>query len=667
MNIIQTKYTKCVLNALFGVILSLAFISCDDFLSVDDHFSEMTQLDSIFQRKELVEKYIRGASSFLPNEGNLWTWAPNPFQGASDENFTSRNEDKHAAIKFLRDEITPFDNYYNRYPDYYQGIRMANVVLSRIHEVGDISDIDRRDYMGRCYFLRGYYALLLMLQYGPTPIVPDDPFSMDAHVESMALERGTYDECVAYICENMEKAHEYLPEKRDASNDMHVPDESVALAVMSRILLYQASPWYNGNPFYADWTRKSDGAHFISQIPDNSRWGKAAAAAKRFIIYNQDKQNRYALYTARKESTTPELPEGIPTAEFPQGAGGIDHYRSYSYIFNGEVPRLLNPEIIYSCAPNSFWDSPTWIATPANMMGSNGLNLTQDLIDAFYMVDGRSISNSSENYPYPASGEAHGAIGGGNLLFSGYTLPSSAARMYQNREMRFYATIGFSECFWPGLSYTASESNQKNVVVTYYADGNALASASNPDDYNHTGYTCKKYTHAEDHLKATVRSKIFPIFRYAEILLNYAEALNELDGTYTDEESGITVTGRDEAEILWAFNQIRFRAGLPGLTTLPERYEMQQLIKRERQIEFVCEGRRYHDLRRWGDAYEAYNKPVRGMNVKAKRSEREKFYTPTLLTNDMRAYRSFSYKHYFYPIPKSVINKNPKLVQNPGW
>jgi hypothetical protein len=154
------------------------------------------------------------------------------------------------------------------------------------------------------------------------------------------------------------------------------------------------------------------------------------------------------------------------------------------------------------------------------------------------------------------------------------------------------------------------------------------------------------------------------VFRYAEILLNYAEALNELDGPYS--EYGITVTGRDEDEILNAFNQVRYRAGMPGLTQLPDRGEMRDLIKRERRVEFVCEGHRYHDIRRWGDAYEAYSRPVIGMNIKAHSNRREAFYTITTL-NDDKARRYFDYKNYFYPIPKTALNKNNKLVQNPGW
>ncbi len=151
--------------------------------------------------------------------------------------------------------------------------------------------------MGRCYFLRGYYYYQLLLQYGPIPIMPDEPFNVDTSVEEMSRERGTYDECVDYICENMELASELLYAER-SMEDISLPTKGAALSVISRVRLYAASPWFNGGSggLYSDWKRTSDGAHFISQNVDNEKWGKAAVAAKRVIDMNQ-----YALHTSQKK------------------------------------------------------------------------------------------------------------------------------------------------------------------------------------------------------------------------------------------------------------------------------------------------------------------------------------------------------------------------------
>ena len=646
-----------ILRALGIYILGTFFSACTNFLDVDDYFKNTTQLDSIFKRKSLVDQYIRGAGSYLPNEGNLWTEASTPFQGASDENFTSFNDDRHAAIKFLLDEITPFfDAKFLNYSRYYTGIRKANIVLARINEIEDISDLDRRDFMGRCYFLKGYFQFQLLLQYGPTPIVPDEAFPLDASVETMSIERSTYDENVEYICENLQIAAEYLYSQRPSS-DITIPTRGAALATISRVRLYAASTWFNGGSggLYIDWIRESDGSHFISQNVENDKWGKAAVAAQRVIDTGQ-----YELDVARKKADTKALPESVITAYKARPISQfnpeeIDPFRSYAEVFNGDVAVEVNPEIIYSCAPEQTGkDTPAGIALPALMGGMNGLNLTQDVADAFYMADGT-------NYSLP---ENHWEAIGVDKKFSGYTLKASAAKMYDNREVRFYVAIGFNHCLWPGTSYTGNDNTLRNVEVQYYSDGNAGPPANFAVDYNHSGYTCKKYVHVEDNLKGSLKPKFFPIFRYAEILLNYVEALNELEGSYTEGE--ITVTGRDEEEILDAFNQVRYRAGLPGLTSLPSKEEMKSLIKQERRVEFVCEGHRYHDIRRWGDAYNAYNKPVLGMNIKANKNQRREFHTITVL-NDDKARRYFDYKNYFWPIPKVALNKNNKLIQNPGW
>ena len=180
-NIIKTLFLSMVCSITIGLQ------SCGDYLDVEEYIDQMTFLDSVFSRKELLDQYINGAAQYIPNEGKLWSNSSTPFQIASDENFMSWNDSQHYGMKFLLDEITPYDGYYNNYPKYYQGIRMALTALSRINEVPDVTDVERRELMGRCYFLVGYYYYLLMLQYGPVPIVPETPFNVDVPVAEMSL------------------------------------------------------------------------------------------------------------------------------------------------------------------------------------------------------------------------------------------------------------------------------------------------------------------------------------------------------------------------------------------------------------------------------------------------------------------------------------------------
>jgi len=658
----KIRIKKAVVTALVLGLPALWLQSCD-YMDVDQYIYDVTTLDSVFTSTDRFVDYVNGIASYLPNEDRLWTNAWSPFQGASDENFTSWNDDRHAAIKFLLDEITPStaDSYFNNYATWYMGIRKANLVLQRMNEVEDLSTSDKRTYTGEMYFFKGYFTYLLLQQYGPCVLMEDIP-DENADSGELMYERQPYDSCVSYICTYMEKAYSYLPATREGAN-IYRPTSGAALAVMSRVLLTAASPQYNGNTAYSAWQR-SDGTPYIPQTEDNSKWGKAAVAAKRLI-----NTGLYSLNVMYKEATTDILPDNVPDADFPNGAGNIDPYRSYKSVFDGDVTINNCPEYIWACRTDpTGGDSPLWISSPSQLGGGNGLDLTQDLVDAYRMKDGRDINNSSTQYPYPGSSEAYQPVGE-SKSFGGYTVyTSNTAKMYQNREPRFYASVGFCHSFWPGTSYTGSD-GYSNFEVTYYSDGTAGPSITYPVDYNHTGYTCIKYNHPEDNMKASgsVYAKYFPIFRYAEVLLNYAEALNELDGSYTDEEAGITVT-RDPDEIAYYFNQVRYRAGLPGLSAdeLASRETLREAIKRERQVEFACEGRRYHDLRRWKDAPDAYNAPITGMNIHAKSSEREKYYTRTYL-NETLTQRTWSFKMYFWPIPQSTMNKNSKLDQNPGW
>src|SRR5699024_1333599 len=116
-----------------------------------------------------------------------------------------------------------------------------------------------------------------------------------------------------------------------------------------------------------------------------------------------------------------------------------------------------------------------------------------------------------------------------------------------------------------------------------------------PSNNMPTGYGLKKFLDPA-HLPfgyATLSDQDFVIFRYAEILLMYAEAQNELSGP--------------DNTVHEAVNKIRNRAGLPDLDPSLSQAEMRDKIRHERRIEFAFEGLRYYDLKRWRTADEVLN------------------------------------------------------------
>lgn len=638
---------------------SAVFSSCESYLDVDKYVYDLTTLDSVFSRKDLLVKYINSSADYLPKEDKLWTNSYTPYAFMSDEAFCSWNDDRHAAIKLPLGEIDRFSGYFNNWGGYYKGIRKANLIIERIGECADISEMERRDYTGQAYFLRAYLYYALVRQYGPVPILPDKAFPTNESVDNLSYPRGTYDECIEYICKNMETAAAMLDTSRDSEEYFKIPTQGAALALLSRIRLEAASPWFNGkSPYYSDFVRTLDGAYYFPQTYDPNKWGIAAVAAKRVIDTNQ-----YELYTVARNRNTPELPDNISQEAFPNGAGNIDPFKSYNDMFTAEEPAINVKELIWTRDEST---DLAWIAFPAVMKGGNGLNVSQALVDAYRMVDGCDINQSSEAYPYPSDAEA--AEPGDAITFSDYQLPANVAKMYRNREMRFYATIGFNHAFWEASGYTGTEVNNKNVEVTYYSNGTGAAWSDYPYDRTFSGYTSRKYVHSSDTPNGSkYRTKHFPIIRYAEVLLNYVEAMNEMENEYTDEEIGITVS-RDVNEMKKYFNMIRYRAGLPGVTDaeLADKETMRSLIKRERQVEFALEGHRFYDLRRWGDLMKTMNTPFVGMDVTQNSSHRVEYHRRTIMTYRYSLY-NLSNKMLLYPIKQSIIDKNPKIDQNPGW
>ena len=244
--------------------------------------------------------------------------------------------------------------------------------------------------------------------------------------------------------------------------------------------------------------------------------------------------------------------------------------------------------------------------------GNSGNTPTQNLVDAFEMKDG--------------------------TLFS-WSNPVHAANPYLNRDPRFYKIVAYN-----------GSTLMKKTVETFQGGLNGAPM----NGATLTGYYLKKYIDETTSLSPTApvtKPHHYVLFRYAEILLNYAEALNEWKGPdYKD--ATYTISARE------ALNRIRVYATMPTITGDNSQDAFRIRIRNERRIELAFEDHRFWDIRRWkiGDVV----KTINGVTI-------VKNGTTLLYTKLKVQDRVWEDKMYLYPIPQSEIFINGNLKQNSGW
>lgn len=675
----KTSVIKRIAKAALIIQLMVGVSSCKDYLNIDGYFDDEFNIDSVFTNARYMEAYMWGAAAMFPDESNTVRYGYTPGPLATDEGFNGLtgggSANVYYGMDFATGNISPdffgggSSSQYdlNQWGNYYKIIRKCNSILQNLDRPDDLANTDRLRIEGYTRFLRAYAYYNILVDYGPPILLGDEVINTNEPLEYYDRPRATYDEAMEYTCGEFEKAAQLLPTEVSIL-DFGRPTRGAALALVARLRLIHASPLFNGGPvasaYFGSWTRSTDGEHYVSQQYDEGRWAVAAAAARRVIDLGE-----YRLYTVPADVKTPALPEGITSDPdfyntFPNGAAGIDPFKSYSDIFTGEAVAAINPELIWGRNTDYINEYISKGSFPPSLGGWGRFCVTQKVVDAYLMDDGRTTEEAANDGYYSETGFTTEP-----RFFSGYPLNSGVYNMYANREMRFYASVGFNEAVWQALSST--ETN--NYTAKYYyqdADGRGGVSATSPN-YPITGYVIKKFNHPMDAWVGTgarhIR-KAYPIIRYAEILLSYAEALNNLQSNHTVELGGQQYTvSRDAEEIKKAFNLVRYRAGLPGLTNgqIASVDEVQKQIERERMVEFLWENRRFYDVRRWGIYEQSEREPIRGMNPDG--ATKDSYYKRVIPGTSSFLTREVNKKLVWVPIPRAEMRRLPSLDQNPGY
>lgn len=644
-------------------VVILTMTSCN-YLDVADNFEEAFKYDSIWINKTNLQRYVWNIPTAFPDEGYKFDKLGS---FACDEAFSIMISD-YTALDYVQGNITPTNlRAFNIWNSMYIIVRKVNTVLANMDKATDLVGREKKELTGYLYFMRAYAYYRLITYYGPIVILDDNVMETNESEEYYDLPRSTFDESVDYVCGELEKAAELMPDEVTPSF-FGRPFAGSALGLSARLRLIQASPLWNGGSAarrtYGAWKRSIDGVNYVSQQYDERKWAEAAAVCKQIID-----TGIFSLHTVNRMPDTAPLPPNVSQDNFPLGAGDIDPFRSYADMFTGESPFARNPEYLWAQKSSGLENYSRHAFPYETYNGYGTVAVPQKVIDAYRMIDGRTIENSSEEFPY----QTDGIWNGRDITFSGYTLKGNVHKMYVNREMRFYASIGFSGAHWPMLS--TSNLSKRNIQFWYNLNGNAGKNTTRhlPYNVNTTGYSLKKFVHPEDSWGAPGQGtgyensrrleKAYPIIRYAEILLAYVEALNNL--TTTHSVKGYELS-RDVEEMRYYFNMVRYRVGLPGLTDaeLASQETMQEIIERERMVELLHENARFWDVRRWGKYEITEREPIMGMNMDA---DGLAYYSVVPVNQTVARNRVVDKKLILVPIDLNEIRKSPSMDQNPGY
>lgn len=440
----------------------------------------------------------------------------------------------------------------------YAGIKTCNVFLENVDKVPNMNETLRTRMKAEARFIRAWLYLQLTTWYGDVPLFEKD-ITLE---ESKSISRTPKAAILTFIYNELDEVEAVLPTNTEyAEADRGRITKGAAIALKARAYLYQ------------------------------NDWANVVAACEKLI--GNSSNGTYALFSSYEGIFKPE-----------------NEYNSEVILDYQYVPSVRVWEEMYDLAP---------LSVGARI---NSKAPTQELVDDYIMMNGKSIKEANSGY--------------------------DESNPYKNRDPRFAATIVYHGAKWvrpdgtiqtiyikPGS--TPSDNTYGNVDEYIGAGSNSTS----------TGYYLRKNYDPTSEIGMKSGLNLI-LIRYADVLLMYAEAMNELGKM-------------DEAVWNKTIRPLRERAGFTDAPSLiyPTEGNMQTIIRRERRVELAMEGLRIFDIRRWKTAENVLNGYPHGAQ----------FGEASIDNGYIRLEkRSFNpERDYLWAVPLSQKDLNPNLGQNPGY
>lgn len=330
-------------------------------------------------------------------------------------------------------------------------------------------------------------------------------------------------------------------------------------------------------------------------------------------------KSRALLYLASPLNSADDSRKWADAAQAAQDVMDLDIYKLYKltdtpYRSMAFDKTAANKEVIFE-RRFTFPEAPhnihmMWSLDAVDAGSWNGLYPTQNLVDAYETVNGKLTTDPT------------------NTMYN-------TQDPYTNRDARFYQSIIYNGSTWE---------THRMSMVTNTVDPSKNGSCKPQLGKARCGYGPKKFIEELDPSTnlygGYAQSNNWPYIRYAEVLLNYAEAKNE-------------ELAAPDPSVYLAINEVRSRSGQPDLPSGLSKIEMRERIKNERRIELLLEEHRFYDLRRWKDG-NVLAAPIMGMNI---------YDDNVTLRYEVSKVedRIFNGTHYYLPIPLKEQEKNPLL------